>query len=305
MTAVAPSMFIGTGRSAASTAQGGAQVVTGDHAVPRPRRRPGRAAGRGAGRPGGSGARSRARTATGPARRPAPGRRRSSRPAPACSASTISVSSSTNCSPAPPCTSPSMPTPVAIAVLRPTPQVAAIRAAAMDGACGPWSTDATRAASSSAASAGTAVNPGAAARSPTPGWPTRSAPGPAGRAARSRRARSWTPPSPTTGLPRPPWSRRPPARSATSALCWPRQRRRAGRPQRLAVDEHPVAADPQHPAGTVRVGQVGEETAVLELGQPDRLRHGQDPRGGHPGGGQEPFPLQRRPGRAAPRSAPR
>ena len=30
--------------------------------------------------------------------------------------------------------------------------VAAIRAAAMDGACGPWSTDATRAASSSASS---------------------------------------------------------------------------------------------------------------------------------------------------------
>ena len=52
-----------------------------------------------------------------------------------------------------------MPAPVAMAVLSPTPQVAAIRAAAIDGACGPWSTDATRAASSSAASPGAGSEP--------------------------------------------------------------------------------------------------------------------------------------------------
>jgi hypothetical protein len=38
-------------------------------------------------------------------------------------------------------------TPVATALLRPTPHVAAMRAAAIDGACGPWSTAATSAAS--------------------------------------------------------------------------------------------------------------------------------------------------------------
>ena len=43
---------------------------------------------------------------------------------------------------------------MAMALLRPTPQVAAMRAAAMEGACGPWSTAATSAASSSAACAG-------------------------------------------------------------------------------------------------------------------------------------------------------
>ncbi|WRL64212.1 hypothetical protein U6N30_32450 [Blastococcus brunescens] len=38
---------------------------------------------------------------------------------------------------------------MATAEFSPTPQVAAMRAAAIDGACGPWSTDATSAASSS------------------------------------------------------------------------------------------------------------------------------------------------------------
>jgi ABC-type arginine transport system ATPase subunit len=42
-------------------------------------------------------------------------------------------------------------TPDAIALLMPTPQVAVIRAIAIDGACGPWSTDATSAASKSVA----------------------------------------------------------------------------------------------------------------------------------------------------------
>ena len=52
-----------------------------------------------------------------------------------------------------------MPAPVAIAVLSPTPQVIAIRAAAIDGACGPWSTDNTSAASSSVASPGAGSEP--------------------------------------------------------------------------------------------------------------------------------------------------
>ena len=58
--------------------------------------------------------------------------------------------SSTACSPAPPCTSPSTLTAEAIALLSPTPQVAAMRAMAMLGACGPWSTADISAASSSA-----------------------------------------------------------------------------------------------------------------------------------------------------------
>jgi hypothetical protein len=58
--------------------------------------------------------------------------------------------SSTHCCPAPPCTSPSAFTPDAIALLSPTPQVAAIRAIAIDGACGPWSTEDTIAASNRA-----------------------------------------------------------------------------------------------------------------------------------------------------------
>src|SRR5581483_242808 len=140
----------------------------------------------------------------------------------------------------------------------------------------------------------TAVSPAAATRALRPGWPTRSAPGPDGRAARSRQARSGTPPFPTTGPPPPPWSRN--LLPVNQSVVLSKQRWRAGRPQRLAVDEDPVAADPQRPAGVVRVGQLGEEAAVPELGQPGRLRHGQDPRGGHPGGAQDPFPLQRRPG---------
>src|SRR6266516_4497714 len=74
-----------------------------------------------------------------------------SRSAPPACCSQISVSSCAHCCPAPPCTSPSRLTPVATALLRPMPQVAAMRAAAMEGACGPWSTAATSAASSKAA----------------------------------------------------------------------------------------------------------------------------------------------------------
>ena len=44
------------------------------------------------------------------------------------------------CSPAPPWTSPSTLIADAMALLMPTPQVAAMRAMAIDGACGPWST---------------------------------------------------------------------------------------------------------------------------------------------------------------------
>jgi len=50
-------------------------------------------------------------------------------------------------------------TPVATALFSPIPQVAAIRAMAIDGACGPWSTEATSAASSSAACPGGGVSP--------------------------------------------------------------------------------------------------------------------------------------------------
>ena len=59
---------------------------------------------------------------------------------------------STACSPAPPCTSPSTFTADAIALFKPTPHVAAMRAMAMLGAWGPWSTAAISAASSSRAS---------------------------------------------------------------------------------------------------------------------------------------------------------
>ena len=47
----------------------------------------------------------------------------------------------------------------AIAPLSGRPQVTAIRAIAIDGACGPWSTAATSAASSSRASAGVGTSP--------------------------------------------------------------------------------------------------------------------------------------------------
>ena len=53
------------------------------------------------------------------------------------SESQTALKNATACSPAPPCTSPSMLMADAIALLMPTPQVIAIRAAAMEGACGP------------------------------------------------------------------------------------------------------------------------------------------------------------------------
>ena len=53
---------------------------------------------------------------------------------PALMRAAMSSYSSAHCSPAPPWTSPSMFTPVAMTLLSPTPQVAAIRAAAIDGA---------------------------------------------------------------------------------------------------------------------------------------------------------------------------
>ncbi len=58
-----------------------------------------------------------------------------------------------HCCPGPPWMSSSTLIAEAIAPLIGTPHVVAIRAIAIEGACGPWSTDATRAASSSAASA--------------------------------------------------------------------------------------------------------------------------------------------------------
>ena len=59
-------------------------------------------------------------------------------------------SSSMHCWPAPPCTSSSALIADAIAPLSGRPQVTAMREIAIDGACGPWSTAATSAASSSA-----------------------------------------------------------------------------------------------------------------------------------------------------------
>ena len=69
--------------------------------------------------------------------------------APASIRAAIDCSISTHCSPAPPCTSPSTFIADAIALFRPTPQVAAMRAIAMLGAWGPWSTAAISAMSSS------------------------------------------------------------------------------------------------------------------------------------------------------------
>jgi len=71
----------------------------------------------------------------------------------------MASSNSTHCWPAPPWVSPRTLTPVATALFSPMPQVVAIRAIAMDGACGPWSTDATSAASSRAACPGGGVSP--------------------------------------------------------------------------------------------------------------------------------------------------
>jgi hypothetical protein len=72
-----------------------------------------------------------------------------SRSVPSAVRRVTSASISMHCSPAPPCTSPRVLTPLAIALFRPMPQVIAMRATAIEGACGPWSTDETRAASRS------------------------------------------------------------------------------------------------------------------------------------------------------------
>lgn len=62
--------------------------------------------------------------------------------------SSISRYSSMHCCPAPPWTSSSTLIADAIAPFSGSPQVTDIRLIAMDGACGPWSTEATSAASS-------------------------------------------------------------------------------------------------------------------------------------------------------------
>ncbi len=64
-----------------------------------------------------------------------------------------------HCWPAPPWTSSSALIADAIAPLSGRPQVTPMRAIAIDGACGPWSTAATSAASSSAACAGVGISP--------------------------------------------------------------------------------------------------------------------------------------------------
>jgi hypothetical protein len=65
---------------------------------------------------------------------------------------------------------------LAMALLSPTPQVTAIRATAIDGACGPWSTPATRAASSRAACATVGMSPRTMSQiiAPNPVLPMRS-----------------------------------------------------------------------------------------------------------------------------------
>jgi hypothetical protein len=67
-------------------------------------------------------------------------------------------------------------TPLATALLSPMPQVAAMRATAIDGACGPWSTDATSAASSSRSWPGVGSSPRSSSQmtATKPAWPMRS-----------------------------------------------------------------------------------------------------------------------------------
>ena len=134
---------------AASTAPAGAQVVARRRRRRRRRRRPAPAADRGAGRRGGSGARIRAGTSSAArhSRDDRGGRVERGRPS-ACRDDLVEQLDALLAGAA--VESPSTLTPVATALLRPTPQVAAIRATAIDGACGPWSTAATSAASSSA-----------------------------------------------------------------------------------------------------------------------------------------------------------
>ena len=55
-----------------------------------------------------------------------------------------------HCWPAPPCTSSSTLTALAMAPFTGSPQLTAMREIAIEGACGPWSTPATMAASSKA-----------------------------------------------------------------------------------------------------------------------------------------------------------
>ena len=64
-----------------------------------------------------------------------------------------------HCWPAPPCTSSSTLIAEAIAPLTGSPQVTAMREIAIDGACGPWSTPGTSAASRSSACAAVGSSP--------------------------------------------------------------------------------------------------------------------------------------------------
>ena len=199
-----------------------------------------------------------------------------------------------HCSPAPPCTSPSMLTPVAIALFRPMPQVAAIRATAIEGACGPWSTEDTSAASSSRSWPGVGASPRSISQmmpaklvEPISSWTGRPRSsmtsgsiagdrrrppvrhvlhGRRVRLARSRRRTS----SARHGTSAPAVRTRRCARPAAAA---------APRAQRSAVDEHAVAADPQRPGRVAGERQVGEEAADPQLLQLDGLRNGQDARG--------------------------